>query len=700
VADLVTVGDGPGALELSRDLAALARRSGSGKLLARAALARAEVYEPTQEFDAPPLLREALAHPEVAADHDLRADLNWGLATLLGIPTVAGPRADVDGARAALAELEALAADGSPLTRFRLLHARLDVESGPLSHRSRQAWFEEADEIAPRPASLVDRLQRGYWGTSLAFESGDLAEVDRRLREWEQLADRSHSSFWRWRAAMARVSHSYATGRFDLAERTLTENADRLANLHPELAGAVQGGLLLTVRRDQGRLGEMFEGVGDGLGVVGVLVAMEHGTPSDVRRQLEPLEAQIEATGPDDLYWLCLMSLVAVGAEAAGDVERCRWVADELEPYRGQMVMWGRSYVFGTPVAEAVGVARRGAGELRRAADAFREAMIWADRAGAPGFAARARVGLASVLPAGEPERERLLADATASATALGLGLVRREIEALDHGPPVRSVRATVLTGTGATTGVRQGPGGEALVPGATASVRTRGRFEVVPAGGPQVARGSSRKARDALKILIARRGRAVPREELIELLWPGVDLSTGRNRLSVVLSMVRSVLDPDKVLPADPLGADRQSVALDLDLVRVDVERFLSAAGAALAGFEAGDLRAARRLAAALDEADDGEFLAEDPYNDFTTGLRSLVRRTRVDVLRALARAADTVGSRAEAIAWLERLVALEPDDVAVRHELVVAYRAEGRHGEARAMLDHGERRRRDLLQ
>ena len=81
-------------------------------------------------------------------------------------------------------------------------------------------------------------------------------------------------------------------------------------------------------------------------------------------------------------------------------------------------------------------------------------------------------------------------------------------------------------------------------------------------------------KARDLLKILVARRGRATTRDTFFELLWPDDDPEPLGNRLSVALATVRSVLDPDKQFPAEFfVPADKGSIALDLDHIELDVE-------------------------------------------------------------------------------------------------------------------------------
>jgi hypothetical protein len=604
VAAHAMVGDGAGALRAIDELAELARRAGSGQLLARAALARADVFVPDQDLDAPPLLQEALDHPDLAGELPLRADLLVNVASLLGMPSPQGVRRDEEAARAAVAELARLAETGDPHCRARYAEARLHVDSGPAHFAARRDWLRQLNEDLPTGPSLTERLNRAYWATSLAFEVGDLAEVDRRIRAWSVLADRSDTTYWRWRIQMARASLAYARGQFERAEELATGGMSLIVDLHPEMALRLVGGLLFTIRRDQGRL-EEYRGLDPASfgPLAGILVAeLGAGDPDaleQARRHLAQVEATRAATGPDDLYWLCLAAVAAHLAELVGDPDTCQAVAADLEPYLGQIVMWGRAYVFGSPVAEVLGTAWRGAGEPERAADAFRRAMAWAEGAGAPGFWVRSARGLASVLPAGD---ERRALEAQAEAWSLRLGMAGHR--------PQEELWATV---------------------------RTLGRFEVVAAGATEPARWTSRKARDTLKLLATRRGRAIPREELIDLLWPDLDVPTGRSRLSVTLSLLRNALDPERRLPSDPLRSDRQSVALDLDLVQVDLEELFDAAQRARAALAEGSADARALLARAAGLADAGEFLEEDPYTEWAMETRRQVEVLRADLRTAL---------------------------------------------------------------
>jgi predicted ATPase len=78
--------------------------------------------------------------------------------------------------------------------------------------------------------------------------------------------------------------------------------------------------------------------------------------------------------------------------------------------------------------------------------------------------------------------------------------------------------------------------------------------------------------------------GRAQPREELIELLWPGVALDVGRNRLRQVLSTLKSLLDAPagaQAAPQEVVTADRLAVRLVGGQLQCDAADFEAAARA-----------------------------------------------------------------------------------------------------------------------
>jgi DNA-binding SARP family transcriptional activator len=219
-------------------------------------------------------------------------------------------------------------------------------------------------------------------------------------------------------------------------------------------------------------------------------------------------------------------------------------------------------------------------------------------------------------------------------------------------------------------------------VPAAPLAVRVLGEFQVLRAGVP-VAPGEwrSKKARDLFKILVLQRGRPVSRERLIDLLWPEEAPGRTANRLSVLLSTLRTVLDPERAVPEPgPVRADRDAVALDLTRVAVDVEAFLALAAGAHDADRRADPAAAELLAAA-DAAYGGELLPEDPYDEWSRPLRDATRAAHVAVLRALLRRTTDPDERAR---HLLRLLDHDPYDEPAHQQLIGALRTAGRHGEA----------------
>jgi DNA-binding SARP family transcriptional activator len=192
-----------------------------------------------------------------------------------------------------------------------------------------------------------------------------------------------------------------------------------------------------------------------------------------------------------------------------------------------------------------------------------------------------------------------------------------------------------------------------------------------------------SRKARDLLKILICSRG-AIPRDQLLDALWPEDDSDRAGRRLSVTLSTLRAVLDPDKEQPADHVVvADSGSIRLDRSHVSIDVDRFLELGDAALAMAE--DDPARHTALAAADALYAGELLSEDLYEDWAIALRERARDTYVRVARALARHASRAGDHDGAVRSLLALLERDAYDEAAHLGLVRTLVAAGRHGESR---------------
>ena len=196
-----------------------------------------------------------------------------------------------------------------------------------------------------------------------------------------------------------------------------------------------------------------------------------------------------------------------------------------------------------------------------------------------------------------------------------------------------------------------------------------------------------SRKSRDLVKLLISRRGRPVPREQLAEALWPDDPVGAVGNRLSVAVSLLRQVMDPEKRFePEHFVSTDKENVALNLETVAVDVEGFLAVAAGGLDLHRRGrDEQALDRLTAA-EAAYGGDFLEEHPYDEWAVGLREEARATYLAVVALLAEQARQAGDAEREIRLRLRSLERDPYDEAAALALVRAHLRRGARGEARA--------------
>jgi ATP/maltotriose-dependent transcriptional regulator MalT/DNA-binding SARP family transcriptional activator len=337
----------------------------------------------------------------------------------------------------------------------------------------------------------------------------------------------------------------------------------------------------------------------------------------------------------------------------------------------------------------AVGHVALAAGEREAAAQA-------AARAGAAARARRDRARMAEALEleglsaAGAHARDAALEQAVAIWHELGnpLGEARAQLAlglalAGERGATEAREAEARLRELGARPAMA--PAGPE--PTTAVAIEALGRFRVLR-DGAAVPRSAwrSRKARDLLKMLVARHGRPVSRDALIEGLWPEEDPARCANRLSVALSTLRGVLDPERHFAADRfVVSSAGAVSLDLDHVAVDLEAFLEEAAAGLALHDAGRTAQAHARLAAAEAAYAGDLLEEDLYEDWAVAAREQARDMYVRVARRLAGDAHAAGDHDGAVRLLLRVLERDAFDEDAHLALVSALVDAGRHGEAR---------------
>lgn len=220
-------------------------------------------------------------------------------------------------------------------------------------------------------------------------------------------------------------------------------------------------------------------------------------------------------------------------------------------------------------------------------------------------------------------------------------------------------------------------------------SVQVLGGFAVMRHGSvvPSSA-WQSKVARDLFKMLVVARGRPLPRDVLIDRLWPGESGEKANNRLSVALSTIRNVVDPDRTHPTDyVVVADRDSVAFDLTAVSVDVERFRSDVDRGRALIRQGHRDQGLALLRLAESLYVGDLLEEQPYAEWAAAAREEALTGYLSIASVLAEADSAAGDHELAASRYLRMLERDPYSEQAHLGAVRALRSAGHHGPAQRL-------------
>ncbi len=188
--------------------------------------------------------------------------------------------------------------------------------------------------------------------------------------------------------------------------------------------------------------------------------------------------------------------------------------------------------------------------------------------------------------------------------------------------------------------------------------------FRVVLDGQP-LDNGLGGKAKALLKILAASRQRSIPKEALIEMLWPGTDPRTGSNSLKVAAHNLRNSLEPDRMIgnPGTYIAANDGSYSLHPAAnIWIDVEAFESHWVRGL-GLE--DCGASKETRVEYEKAEaiyTGDYLEEDLYEDWTMIRREKLRDIHLIILGKLAHLCAAEHAHEDAIRYCHKILLADP--------------------------------------
>lgn len=152
--------------------------------------------------------------------------------------------------------------------------------------------------------------------------------------------------------------------------------------------------------------------------------------------------------------------------------------------------------------------------------------------------------------------------------------------------------------------------------------VRTFGGLSIYYQGLPISILWESQKARLLFCYLMITSDQWVHRDKFIEMLWPGCNGSAGANNFKTTLSRLRKSFSGPKVI--NPVMTQGEAVRINIHDIEVDASQFRQNALSGIKLLSRGEVKAARESLEAAQDIYTGEFLPEEPFNEFITNARN----------------------------------------------------------------------------
>lgn len=581
------------------------------------------------------------------------------------------------------------------------------IFGGPEHAKLRLARAQEALDICAAVGARDVAEPAWFLLLGAAAEVGDFARIDRELSPKLTSLGPFHELLHGRHAAWIRAMRATADGRVDDAEELAGAGYELAAGSGDPDAETVLRGQLAVIRWLQGRVGELVDPLLEARQrfpnepVWQAALAWVWSTQGTVAPVAEILRefSGISALNRDR-NWLAAATIVAEVAADAGTLTLVRELYEALTPYSGRLAMIGHGVTSWGTVARPLALLARRLGDVAAAERYLREAVDTCARLGAQVWLAEAQIELAQLLrEQGRVNEARTL--------ALEAATVTHRI-----GPPDMEVSArrllqqlTPLVARGDRANADEAYSGERAAAGIGESepkapqIWMIGRFLVADVRGKPVT-WRSRKAELVLKVLVARKGALTPREQLLDLVWPGHCPSSLANRFAVAVSTVRRALDPDRAFAHDHfLEIDSGLVRVRYDRFESDSEHFLGCAAREIrlsmdrrdsdtdaTPAQCAAMRDVLRLAEEPAFAEERDALwAERVRSDIEVTSGELAHRLAHDLQQL-----DDWGRAAETYRWL---IALDIYDERAHVGLFECLRRQGAYGHARQARDHARR-------
>jgi LuxR family transcriptional regulator, maltose regulon positive regulatory protein len=219
-------------------------------------------------------------------------------------------------------------------------------------------------------------------------------------------------------------------------------------------------------------------------------------------------------------------------------------------------------------------------------------------------------------------------------------------------------------------------------------AIRTLGAFEVRRHGDNVItdAQWAGLRQKLLLKAIVVNGSREIPKDILMDALWPESSYEAALKRFKVTLHRLRRILEPDMTPGAGVscIFLKDNLVSLDMGRCRVDVNDFLACCDEMRQLKRDGD---DDRVLAACRRAVDlyrGDFLPEEPYLSWAEMKRDALKDQYLTLLMEMAAILERQGNLEQAVRRCRAAIQADPLSEHAHQQLMRLLQRQGRHSAA----------------
>ena len=176
-------------------------------------------------------------------------------------------------------------------------------------------------------------------------------------------------------------------------------------------------------------------------------------------------------------------------------------------------------------------------------------------------------------------------------------------------------------------------------------TVRSFGGLSIYHQGSPISIIWESQKARLLFSYLLITNDQWVHRDKFIEMLWPGCESNAGSNNFKTTLSRLRKSFSGPRVI--NPVMTQGEAVRINIHDIEVDASQFKLQAFSGIKFLSRGESKSAKECLESALDLYTGEFLPEEPFNEFINNARKEFAELHSSVIRYLERIYQQEGNK-----------------------------------------------------